>query len=91
MGCVLKENGEQGMTCLLIQLTGEVEELECLAVAVIQILSCVPLILCCGDSRCSRHMHEFLTTKTVFSTHFVCWSSIKSDFISEVDFIVSLY
>lgn len=91
MGCVVKENGEKGMTCLLIQLTGEVEELECFAVAIIRILSCVPSILYCGDGRHSRHMHEFLTTETVFSSHFICWSSIKNDFISEVNFIVSLY
>jgi len=59
MVCVLKENGEKDMTCLLIQLTGKVEELECFAVAIIRILSCVPSILYCGDGRHRRHMHNF--------------------------------
>jgi hypothetical protein len=36
MGCVLKENGEKGMTCLLTQHTGEVE-LECFVVGIIRI------------------------------------------------------
>jgi len=44
VGCVLKENGEKGMTCLLIQLTGE-------------LLSYVPSILYCGDGRHSRRMN----------------------------------
>ena len=66
VGCVLKENGEKGMTFLLIQLPDDVEELECFAVANIRILSCVPLILYCGFGTHSRHMHEFLTTEIVF-------------------------
>jgi hypothetical protein len=90
VGCVLKENGEKGLTCLLIQYTGEVE-LECFAVGISRILSHVPSILYCGVGRHSRQMHEFLTTVIVFSTHFICWSNTKGDCISEVDFTVSLF